>query len=65
MTARPLCIVAATGPVMDAAIARRFAREGFDFADRYTQALQRSSRCVAGPMEAIQSVWFKVVVSQW
>ena len=32
MTDRPLCIVAAAGPGMGAAIARRFAREGFDLA---------------------------------
>ena len=32
MTTRPLCIVAAAGPGMGVAIARRFAREGFDLA---------------------------------
>lgn len=32
MTSRPVCIVAAAGPGMGLAIARRFAREGFDLA---------------------------------
>lgn len=41
-TARKLCIVAAAGPGMGAAIARRFAREGFDLAliGRRPQALE-------------------------
>jgi NAD(P)-dependent dehydrogenase (short-subunit alcohol dehydrogenase family) len=51
MTDRKLCIVAAAGPGMGLAIARRFAREGYDLAliARDAQALQRLEAAIAAP----------------